>query len=47
MRELEELSRALAKSAFRSKFHLQGKDLVYLRTKVTRKKYLTLIFTQY
>ena len=33
MRELDELFRALAKSAFRSKFHLQGKDLVYLRTK--------------
>lgn len=33
MRDLDELFRALAKSAFRSKFHLQGKDLDYLRTK--------------
>ena len=33
MRALDELFRALAKSAFRSKVHLQGKDLVYLRTK--------------
>ena len=33
MRDLDELFRALAKSAFRSKFHLQGKDIVYLRTK--------------
>jgi len=33
MRELDDLFRALAKSAFRSKFHLQGKDLVYLRSK--------------
>jgi hypothetical protein len=30
---MDELFRALAKSAFRGKFHLQGKDLVYLRTK--------------
>ncbi len=29
MRELDELFAALAKSAFRKKFHLQGKDLEY------------------
>lgn len=33
MRNLDELFEALSKSAFRSKFHLQGKDLVYLQTK--------------
>ena len=33
MRELDDLFRALAKSAFRSKFHLQGKELIYLRSK--------------
>ena len=33
MRELEELFAALAKSAFRRKFHLQGKDLEYLHNK--------------
>ncbi len=33
MRELDELFRALAKSAFRSKFHLQAKDRDYLRDK--------------
>jgi hypothetical protein len=33
MRDLNELFEALSKSAFRSKFHLQGKDLTYLRTK--------------
>jgi len=33
MRDLDELLAALSKSAFRSKFHLQGKDLVYLHSK--------------
>ena len=33
MRDLDELFEALSKSAFRAKFHLQGKDLVYLHTK--------------
>jgi hypothetical protein len=33
MRDIDELFRALAKSVFRSKFHLQGKDLAYLHTK--------------
>jgi hypothetical protein len=33
MRELDELFAALAKSAFRRKFHLQGKDLEYLHNK--------------
>jgi hypothetical protein len=33
MRELKELFAALAKSAFRRKFHLQGKDLEYLHNK--------------
>jgi hypothetical protein len=33
MRELDELFAALAKSAFRRKFHLQGKDLEYLYNK--------------
>ena len=33
MRELDELFGALAKSAFRRKFHLQGKDLEYLHNK--------------
>jgi len=33
MRELDELFASLAKSAFRRKFHLQGKDLEYLHNK--------------
>jgi hypothetical protein len=33
MRNLDELFEALSKSAFRSKFHLQGKDLIYLHAK--------------
>ncbi len=33
MRELDELFTALAKSPFRSGFHLRGKDLTYLREK--------------
>jgi len=33
MRDLEELFEALSRSAFRAKFHLQDKDLVYLHTK--------------
>lgn len=33
MRDLDELFEALSKSTFRNKFHLQGKDLVYLHTK--------------
>ncbi len=33
MRDLDELFKALSKSAFRSKFRLQGKDLVYLHDK--------------
>ncbi len=33
MRELDEVFAALSKSAFRSKFHLQGKDIVYLHTR--------------
>lgn len=33
MRELNEVFAALAKSAFRSKFHLQGKDIAYLHSK--------------
>jgi len=33
MRDLDELFAALSKSAFRRKFHLQGKDLVYLHNK--------------
>lgn len=33
MRDLDEVFAALAKSAFRGKFHLQGKDLDYLRDK--------------
>jgi hypothetical protein len=33
MRTLDELFAALAKSAFRRKFHLQGKDLEYLQNK--------------
>jgi hypothetical protein len=33
MREVDELFAALAKSAFRRKFHLQGKDLEYLHSK--------------
>ncbi|MGZ4958537.1 MAG: DUF4186 domain-containing protein [Methylomonas sp.] len=33
MRDLDELFRALGRSAFRSKFHLQGKDIDYLRDK--------------
>jgi hypothetical protein len=33
MRELDEVFAALSKSAFRSKFCLQGKDITYLHTK--------------
>jgi hypothetical protein len=33
MRELDEVFAALSKSAFRSKFHLQGKDIAYLHSK--------------
>lgn len=33
MRDIEQLFEALAKSAFRSKFHLSGKDLQYLHDK--------------
>lgn len=33
MRDLVELFTALAKSPFRSGFHLRGKDLIYLREK--------------
>jgi hypothetical protein len=33
MRELDELFASLAKSAFRRKFHLQGKNLEYLHNK--------------
>ncbi len=33
MRDLNELFTALSKSAFRSKFQLQGKDLAYLHAK--------------
>ncbi|MGZ8916459.1 MAG: DUF4186 family protein, partial [Methylobacter sp.] len=33
MRDLDQLFEALSKSAFRSKFHLQGKDTVYLHAK--------------
>jgi hypothetical protein len=33
MRDLDRLFEALSKSAFRSKFHLQGKDVVYLHSK--------------
>ena len=33
MRELDELFVSLAKSPFRKKFHLQGKDLEYLHNK--------------
>jgi hypothetical protein len=33
MRDLDQLFAALARSAFRGKFHLQGKDLDYLRSK--------------
>ena len=33
MRESDELFASLAKSAFRRKFHLQGKDLEYLHNK--------------
>lgn len=33
MRNLDELFEALSKSTFRSKFHLQGKDFVYLHSK--------------
>lgn len=33
MRELDEVFAALSNSAFRSKFHLQGKDITYLYTK--------------
>jgi hypothetical protein len=33
MRDLDELFEALSKSVFRKKFHLQGKDLDYLRAK--------------
>ena len=33
MRDLEELFEALSRSAFRAKFQLQDKDLVYLHTK--------------
>ncbi|MDO9163054.1 MAG: DUF4186 domain-containing protein [Methylococcaceae bacterium] len=33
MRDLDELFTGLAKSAFRAKFHLQGKDLQYLHQK--------------
>jgi len=33
MREIDELFAALAKSAFRRKFHLQNKDLEYRHNK--------------
>jgi hypothetical protein len=33
MRELDEIFVALSKSAFRSRFHLQGKDIAYLHNK--------------
>ena len=33
MRELDEVFAALSKSAFRCKFHLQGKDVAYLHTR--------------
>lgn len=33
MTNLETLFKALSRSAFRNKFHLQGNDLVYLHTK--------------
>ncbi|CAA9892263.1 conserved hypothetical protein [Candidatus Methylobacter favarea] len=33
MRNLDDIFKALSKSAFRSKFHLKGKDLDYLRSK--------------
>ena len=33
MRELDEVFSALVKSSFRCRFHLQGKDLDYLRAK--------------
>ena len=33
MRNLDDIFEALSKSAFRRKFHLQAKDLVYLQTK--------------
>lgn len=33
MSDLDAIFKALSRSAFRNKFHLQGKDLVYLRTK--------------
>lgn len=33
MRDLKELFNGLAKSTFRAKFHLRGKDLEYLHTK--------------
>lgn len=33
MREINEVFEALARSAFRRKFHLQGKDLAYLHGK--------------
>lgn len=33
MQNLDKIFEGLSKSAFRRKFHLQGKDLVYLQTK--------------
>jgi len=33
MTDLDEIFKALSKSAFRNKFHLQGKDIIYLRSK--------------
>lgn len=33
MQNLDKIFEALSKSAFRRKFHLQGKDLIYLQTK--------------
>ncbi len=33
MRDINELFQVLSRSAFRSKFHLQAKDLAYLQTK--------------
>jgi hypothetical protein len=33
MTDLDEIFKALSKSAFRNKFHLQSKDIIYLRSK--------------
>lgn len=33
MTNLDEIFKALSKSAFRNKFRLQGKDIIYLRSK--------------